>query len=931
MEGFVMMRAKSPLVFVLLAALFLIQPTGTLAQDRLGIFFDENYTQNQLELLDLPAMVTGYLVLNEPTSGYPIHGWECCVDVTGPATITSWELEGLTINVLDPPCFMVGIGGDPLPVAENVLLATFQVLITEPTPVIFSVEPVYYSSLPDEMAYLSGPTGDDILPMYPITGIPEVAGINEENPWPELSSESLFFGVQPVGGTTFQNLTVTNVGGGHLYLNVVLPDSVPDFFLPSVSGEHYLAGGASLTIPVGFAPSAIGEITSVLHLGPLVPDVPLHGAGREPVISWDIQGDLNFPDLAVGSQAQRNLIIQNTGEVPIPLAPSLGEGCSGFQLVTPDPVVLEPGGMGIVLVLFEPPYAGEFACDLDLGTILPDVPMTGSAHDPVTSFTVTPDTLVFGEVAVGASRLLEFHVQNTGESTIPLDISLDDPSGYFFLDEIYGQVDLEPGQLKTIEVIFGPQAEGQFTAAVLLGEVVPAVPLYGFGIAPNPSCAVYPEQLEFGPVYVGSGVQDAFSVTNTGNVPLLVEPYEECDHFYISPAPVTIQPGAAHEFTVIFTPMAIGDWECTISLGGTGCPPVHCQGTGEDLPPPGDDDLVGIFFDEAYTDFQGFQPVIGPIEGYLVLKNCSVAAGVLGWECRHEMEGPAILVGAALNGQAVNVGVTPDYIVGLGAPLPPSPDVLLATFTYFIIEPNQEILLYLSPTSVPSIPGYMAFLAGDSYEEILPMFPYTGYEVVAMINHNPLSAQPPAVPQLSVLGGQVQLSWDLPEGQYQGYQVYRREEAGQDTRLTGEPGTISGDRVTFIDRPAGFEPGTVLYYSYTLISAAGVESPRSPEVEFEVPDVPAQVTRLLPSVPNPFNPRTRIRFAVAEAGPVRVAIYDVTGRLIRDLVSESMNAGSHEEVWQGRDNNGRQVPSGAYYVRLVTPDGTDSRKIMLLK
>jgi len=70
---------------------------------------------------------------------------------------------------------------------------------------------------------------------------------------------------------------------------------------------------------------------------------------------------------------------------------------------------------------------------------------------------------------------------------------------------------------------------------------------------------------------------------------------------------------------------------------------------------------------------------------------------------------------------------------------------------------------------------------------------------------------------------------------------------------------------------------------------------------------------------------------LSKSQTVSLKIYDVTGRLVRELVSESLAAGPHSRVWQGRDNSGRQVPSGAYYVRLVTNGMVDSRKIMLLK
>lgn len=70
------------------------------------------------------------------------------------------------------------------------------------------------------------------------------------------------------------------------------------------------------------------------------------------------------------------------------------------------------------------------------------------------------------------------------------------------------------------------------------------------------------------------------------------------------------------------------------------------------------------------------------------------------------------------------------------------------------------------------------------------------------------------------------------------------------------------------------------------------------------------------NVPNPFNPRTMICFDLPSAGPVRLAVYDLAGRLVRTLIDESMPQGSHEAVWDGRDSSGREVGSGGYLARL---------------
>jgi hypothetical protein len=78
--------------------------------------------------------------------------------------------------------------------------------------------------------------------------------------------------------------------------------------------------------------------------------------------------------------------------------------------------------------------------------------------------------------------------------------------------------------------------------------------------------------------------------------------------------------------------------------------------------------------------------------------------------------------------------------------------------------------------------------------------------------------------------------------------------------------------------------------------------------------------------PNPFsppergfagNPGTMIRFALPEASRTTVAIYSLTGRLVRELVNGEMPAGKHAVSWNGQDQTGAAVAAGTYFYRLV--------------
>jgi subtilisin family serine protease len=93
---------------------------------------------------------------------------------------------------------------------------------------------------------------------------------------------------------------------------------------------------------------------------------------------------------------------------------------------------------------------------------------------------------------------------------------------------------------------------------------------------------------------------------------------------------------------------------------------------------------------------------------------------------------------------------------------------------------------------------------------------------------------------------------------------------------------------------------------------------------------PPRVT-LAGAVPNPFNPVTHISYTLPTAGFVSLRIFDVSGRLINNLVAEPRSAGQHRERWDGRDQSGREVASGVYMSRLSVGEVTEIKSMLLLR
>ena len=90
-------------------------------------------------------------------------------------------------------------------------------------------------------------------------------------------------------------------------------------------------------------------------------------------------------------------------------------------------------------------------------------------------------------------------------------------------------------------------------------------------------------------------------------------------------------------------------------------------------------------------------------------------------------------------------------------------------------------------------------------------------------------------------------------------------------------------------------------------------------------------TALAPNYPNPFNASTTIRFMVSEPVVGILAVYDLTGQMVKQLYKGGMQTGLAEFAWDGTDQSGRQTGSGVYIVRLRAGSTVDSQKITLVK
>jgi hypothetical protein len=83
--------------------------------------------------------------------------------------------------------------------------------------------------------------------------------------------------------------------------------------------------------------------------------------------------------------------------------------------------------------------------------------------------------------------------------------------------------------------------------------------------------------------------------------------------------------------------------------------------------------------------------------------------------------------------------------------------------------------------------------------------------------------------------------------------------------------------------------------------------------------------------PNPFSDHITIEYKIQEQTNLKIYVYDINGRRIKELVSKIAEAGKYRVIWNGTDEEGNRISSGIYYCRLQTSERTETIKLILIR
>jgi len=167
------------------------------------------------------------------------------------------------------------------------------------------------------------------------------------------------------------------------------------------------------------------------------------------------------------------------------------------------------------------------------------------------------------------------------------------------------------------------------------------------------------------------------------------------------------------------------------------------------------------------------------------------------------------------------------------------------------------------------------------------------------------------------------ITWEAPARGVDNYNVYRDSVL----HAAGVTGTM------YIDVNVSGNH----YWNITAVYDGGWESEFSETVGAGPwpgtdPNSIPLVTDLNGNYPNPFNPETIISFSTTElVEKTEIIIYNLKGQKIKTLLNEILPAGIHSIIWNGTDNNGKNVSSGVYLYKMQAGNYSETKKMLLLK
>ncbi len=786
-----------------------------------------------------------------------------------------------------------------------------------------------------------------------------------------VTPSSIDFGYVEVGDSVSFQVTVTNESDSTVNIDTVF--STHSVF--SFTGELTDSGispGASRIISIRFTPTTptprTGEIMiypSTLY-APL--SIPVHGNGGSlPTTALLFHPDsAGFGYVEPGYQSDIPIFIYSQTSNPVwidtmysthPDFSIIGDLSNTnippvesrmFQVrFTPSDFGLRSGNVVIN-------YVGQSRNDT--------IPCTGvGGEPPPTTLVFEPDSVVFGFVPLGefASRIIS--ATNNGSTNAYVTALYTDGSDFGFSSELMDS-GISPGATRNFSLYFTPSGLGARTGNIYIEQQDHAftfIPVQGTGGDSLQHFSLSKDSLDFSETNIGTPKLKSVTVTNTGNLNLLITSVISSNpSFLVSPTSTTLGAGTTKYFYIIYTPTRRGDDSSNIVFihNGESSPDtllVHGKGVINNItvsvqqrwniishPMFVPNDSVkkiypGSIYDYAFS--------FSEASGYL--QQSVLEHGIGYWE-KFPNNQHVTISGTPILTDSVDVTAGWNLIGSLSERILSSSIEPLSTS---IQSPLYEFVNgYKITDTIKPGKGYWLNVSSDgllilSAESFMRKREVKEVTALQDVMSNSLFIT-------DATGNSQQLYFDdeIPSGFDVNY--FRlpplppdesfdvRFSSGRIFEILGEQtGKHSRILLSGVHFPLAVTWNMKKEMSVSLaidgkripLTMSGTMNIENPSLIALVPGEPRTPTvsfHLEQNFPNPFNPVTRISYSIGTPGVVTLKVFDVLGQEVQTLVNAFQNSGTHEVEFDGSS-----LSSGLYSYRLVTEKYTKTKRMLLLR
>jgi len=389
--------------------------------------------------------------------------------------------------------------------------------------------------------------------------------------------------------------------------------SLPEFIVTSPALPISLSPHSSTSFQVVFRPVAALTYNGTIAVsatrnsgGTVTTHVSVSGTGTSPtstqsyLLSSSVSS-LNFGNALVGSYVSQAFTLTNTGTGSVTISQVAVTG-AGFKVAGfPGGVALVAGGVTLaagqslpLTASFAPATVGAVAGSISVVSTATNSPATiswsGTGLQPQIS--VTPSSVSFGNLVVGATGTQTLTVRNPGTATLNVTQASLIGTG-FTSSGLALPLSIPPGGSSAFNIGFAPASAGNFSGSITLVSNAPnsslVIPVAGTGVSTALQLSSSPTSLNFGNLATGSNATQRVTISNNGNSSVSISQISASGAGYSTSGvtlPFSLAAGQSTSFNVTFAPTSTGSLSgsvtvvsnatnspATISLSGTGVQP----------------------------------------------------------------------------------------------------------------------------------------------------------------------------------------------------------------------------------------------------------------------------------------------------------------------------------------------------------------------